>query len=54
MEASLNREQALEFLEGMERRHNEVLDSLDELNQRIESVLQSQGLKPTAATKHEG
>ena len=39
MEDSLSREQALEFLEGMERRHNEVLDSLAELNARIEGVL---------------
>ncbi len=39
MDTSASREQSLEFLEGMERRHNEVLDSLAELNERIELVL---------------
>jgi hypothetical protein len=33
--------QGLAFLEGLETRHRQVLDELDALNTRIESVLDS-------------
>ncbi|MEM7473718.1 MAG: hypothetical protein AAF483_01920 [Planctomycetota bacterium] len=39
MENEDTRERALQFLESMESRHNDVLDALDKLNERIEGVL---------------
>ncbi|RMF42730.1 MAG: hypothetical protein D6753_06830 [Planctomycetota bacterium] len=40
METAERRSQALEFLEGLAQRHDDVLDQLDALNRRIEAVIQ--------------
>lgn len=43
-ETEAARNSALEFLEAMESRHDCVLDELDKLNLRIESVLEQYAL----------
>lgn len=46
-------ESALEFLQNLESRHSQVLDDLDVLNSRIETILDSylQSRKPESAPK---
>ena len=39
MDSKTSHEQALQFLQGIEQRHNQVLDELEHLNGRIEAVL---------------